>query len=66
VPLVGADAPSPEPRPPSVVRAEIAHRPAWLALLGHALTMALDALDVAGDAVAERLGLREAAGKPPS
>jgi hypothetical protein len=37
-----------------------------LALLERAVTQALDLLDAAGDAVAERLGLRPAAGEPPT
>jgi hypothetical protein len=63
---VGAGTPSPESRPPAVVRTEIQHLPPLLALLDHAVALALDALDVAGDAVAERLGLRRAAGEPPA
>lgn len=37
-----------------------------LILLERAVTQALDLLDAAGDAVAERLGLRPAAGEPPT
>jgi hypothetical protein len=62
---VGADTPAPEPRPSSIMRSEIEHLPPLLVLLGQALTATLDALDAAGDAVAERLGIRHAAGKPP-
>jgi hypothetical protein len=61
----GGDTPSAEARPPSVVRAEIQHWPPVLAFLDHALTLAFDVLDAAGDAVAERLGIRRAAGEPP-
>lgn len=63
---VGAGSPSPEPRSPAIVRSEIQHLPPLLALLDHAVTLALDALDAAGDAVAERLGIRHAAGGPPA
>jgi hypothetical protein len=63
---VGAGTPSPEPRPPALVRSEIAHLPPLFALLDHAVTLALDALDAAGDAVAERLGIRPATGSPPA
>lgn len=62
---VGAGIPSPEPRPPAVMRTQIEHRPPLLALLDHAVTLALDVLDAAGDAVAERLGIRPAAVEPP-
>jgi hypothetical protein len=58
---VGAGTPSPEPRRTNVVRAEAARTAPLVELLGHALTLALDALDAAGDAVAERLGIRHAA-----
>ncbi|MFN2566622.1 MAG: hypothetical protein ABR499_16620 [Gemmatimonadaceae bacterium] len=37
-----------------------------LTLVDRAVTLALDALDAAGDAVAERLGIRRAAGGPPA
>jgi hypothetical protein len=63
---VGAGTPSPEPRSPAVVRSEIQHWPSLLALFDHAMTLALDVLDAAGDAVAERLGIRPAAGEPPA
>jgi hypothetical protein len=63
---VSAGTPSPEPRPPAVVRSEIQHLPPLLALLDHAVTLALDVLDAAGDAVAERLGIRPAPGDPPA
>jgi hypothetical protein len=62
----GAGTPSPALRPPAVVGSEIEHWPPLLALLGHAVTVALDVLDAAGDAVAERLGIRDAAGGPPA
>jgi hypothetical protein len=58
----GAGMPPSGPRPSSVVRADAIQRPALVALLGHAFTLALDALDAAGDAVAERLGIRQAGG----
>jgi hypothetical protein len=61
----GGDTPSAEARPPSVVRAEMQRWPPVLAFLDHALTLAFDVLDAAGDAVAERLGIRRAAGEPP-
>jgi hypothetical protein len=60
------DRPVPEPRPPAIMRSEIEHRRPLLALLDHAVTLALDALDAAGDAVAERLGIRHPAGEPPT
>jgi hypothetical protein len=63
---VGAGTLSPEPRAPVIVRSEIQHLPPLLALLDHAVTLALDVLDAAGDAVAERLGIRPAAGEPPT
>lgn len=63
---VSAGTPSPEPRPPAVVGSDIQLGPPLLALLGHAVTLALDALDAAGDAVAQQLGLRPAAGEPPA
>ena len=63
---VGAGSPSLEPRPPSVVRTEIERWPPLLAFFGHALTLALDTLDAAGDAVAERLGIRHAPAEPPA
>jgi hypothetical protein len=56
---------SAEPRPPAVVRSEIRHLPPLLALLDQAVTLALDVLDAAGDAVAERLGIRQTPGEPP-
>jgi hypothetical protein len=56
---------SAEPRPPAVVRSEIRHLPPLLALLDQAVTLALDVLDAAGDAVAERLGIRHTPGEPP-
>lgn len=60
----GAGTPSPEPRPPAIVRSAMLGPP-LLELVDHAVTLALDALDAAGDAVAERLGIRQAAGEPP-
>jgi hypothetical protein len=62
---VGAGTPSPEPRPPAVLGSAIQWPPLF-ALFGHAVTVALDALDAAGDAVAQRLGTRPAAGEPPA
>jgi hypothetical protein len=61
---VSAGTPSPEPRRTNVVRGDARTAP-LVELLGHAFTLALDALDAAGDAVAERLGIRHAAGDPP-
>jgi hypothetical protein len=64
-----AGAPSPSPRPPIVVRKHVPYWPPLLARVEEAVTAALDLLDAAGDAVAERLGLRRAgggkAGGPP-
>ena len=63
---VGAGTPSPEPRLPAQVRREMPRVAPLLALLDRGVTLALDALDAAGDAVAERLGIRRAAGEPPA
>jgi hypothetical protein len=63
---VGAGASSPEPRPPSLVRVASQHVPTLVALFERGITLALDALDAAGDAVAERLGLRSGGAPPPA
>ena len=63
---VGADAPSPGPRPPVVLGSAIQDWQPLLAVVSHAVSVALDALDAAGDAVAQQLGLRRAAGEPPA
>jgi hypothetical protein len=65
------DVPAAEPRDDLV---PATHRPPatildaapLLALLDRAVTLALDVLDAAGDAVAERLGIRRASGEPPT
>jgi hypothetical protein len=57
------------PAPRSLVRSgisEVQERPPFVALLDRALTLAFDALDAAGDVVAERLGLRQPTGEPPA
>jgi hypothetical protein len=67
--VVGAGTPGPEPRPPRIVRStisEVHERPPLVALLDRAVTLALDALDAAGDVVAERLGIRRQPGEPPA
>jgi hypothetical protein len=49
-------------RPPTTT----GHPASFLALLERVVTLALDVLDAAGDAVAERLGIRHEGGSPPS
>jgi hypothetical protein len=63
---VGSGTPSSEPHRTAVVRIEKQDQLQVLALLGHAVTLALDVLDAAGDAVAVRLGIRQVAGEPPT
>lgn len=55
---VGARTPSPELRRPSIPLAELRVPPELLAFIASAVTSTLDMLDAAGDAVAERLGIR--------
>jgi hypothetical protein len=71
---IDGDAPSPDPRGelvpaprrPNLVRSKAPQVAPLLALFDQVVAMALDALDAAGDAVAERLGLRSPGGSPPS
>jgi hypothetical protein len=55
---VGASTPSRQPQPPRPLLSEIYNPSALLAFLTSAITSTLDVLDAAGDAVAERLGIR--------
>jgi hypothetical protein len=55
------------PGRPPVVRGGVPELSQLVALLDRAVTLTLDALDAAGDAVAERIGLRHRpSGRPPS
>jgi hypothetical protein len=55
------------PGRPPIVRGDVPELSQLVALLGRAVTLTLDALDAAGDAVAERIGLRHRpSGPPPS